>query len=150
MLNVQDRLHPNEQQVAAKVMDGEAVLINLANGFYYSMGGAGGFIWPLIGQRHALGEIARVVCDRFDVSNEQALADVQQLASQLLEEDLVSVCDADTQPVEGVRLEKGEKLPYEQPQLTKYDDMADMFALDPPLPGLADVSADKLPERSQD
>ena len=150
MLNVQDRLRPNEEHVAAKVMDGEAVLINLANGFYYSMGGAGGFMWSLITQRHAVGDIARFVCDRFSVSNEQALADVQTLASRLLEEELAILCDVDTQPVEGVELEKGPKLPYQPPELTRYEDMADMFALDPPLPGLADVSADKLPERSKD
>ena len=38
-------LVPNVAEVAAKVMDGEAILINLANGMYYSMDGAGGFLW---------------------------------------------------------------------------------------------------------
>jgi len=29
--------------------------------------------------------------------------------------------------------------PYEAPKLTRFDDMADMFALDPPLPELGTV-----------
>ncbi len=39
MLALSSFVVPNEQQVAAKVMDGEAILINLATGTYYSMPG---------------------------------------------------------------------------------------------------------------
>ena len=48
MLKLDDHLRPNGEEVAAKVMDGEAILINLSNGMYYSMDKVGGFIWELI------------------------------------------------------------------------------------------------------
>ena len=37
MLTLQNRLRPNEEEVAGKVMDGDAIIINLSNGIYYSM-----------------------------------------------------------------------------------------------------------------
>jgi len=43
-----ERLMPKSDQIAAKVMDGEAVIIDLASGVYYSMDGVGGLIWSLI------------------------------------------------------------------------------------------------------
>ena len=36
MLSPSNFISANEQQVAAKVMDGEAILINLGTGIYYS------------------------------------------------------------------------------------------------------------------
>jgi len=42
MLKPESSLRPNEEEVASKVMDGEAILINLSNGIYYSMDKVGG------------------------------------------------------------------------------------------------------------
>ena len=47
MLSPTHYISANEQQVAAKVMDGEAIIINLGTGIYYSLGTTGGFIWSL-------------------------------------------------------------------------------------------------------
>jgi hypothetical protein len=37
MLSLAQHVRPNSEEVAAKVMDGEAILINLSNGIYYRM-----------------------------------------------------------------------------------------------------------------
>lgn len=149
MLSAQDSLHANEQQVAAKVVDNEAILINLSNGMYYSMGGVGALIWSLIVKRHTLSDITKTICSQYDVLNEKAFDDLQTLATELLKEDLVTLSqDGVASTDANLKDEQQSKLPYEAPNLSKYDDMADMFALDPPLPGLADVSSNDLPERS--
>jgi len=150
MLNLEDRVCSKDQQVAAKVMDGEAILINLSNGLYYSMGGIGGFVWALIENRHSLNEIADALADQFGADREQTIADVQELAAALLAEDLIAVCDGDA--ATGSVSADTANLPddYAAPKLQKYDDMADMFALDPPLPGLADAPVDMVPKRSED
>ena len=41
MPEMPERLMPKSDQIAAKVMDGEAVIIDLASGVYYSMDGGG-------------------------------------------------------------------------------------------------------------
>ncbi len=150
MLNVEKRFRPNEEQVAAKIMDGEAILINLSNGMYYSMGGIGGFVWALIESRQSLSEVADAVADRFGIDSERALSDVQALTADLLAENLVVECDTDVMSQDATP--DGADLPddYTAPQLQKFDDMADMFALDPPLPGLTDVTVNAVPERSED
>ncbi len=139
MPEIPDRLTPKSQQVAAKVVDGEAVIINLANGVYYSMDKAGGLIWSLIDQARSLDAIADAVAAAYDVAPTQARADVGQLAAQLVAEDLVMAAGDDV-PAEGADpAPPPQKLPYETPTLNVYRDMEELLALDPPMPGLQET-----------
>ena len=134
-----DRLVPKSQQVAAKVVDGEAVIINLANGVYYSMDKAGGLIWSMIEQARSLDAIADAVAAAYDVPPERARADVEQLAAQLVAEDLVAAA-GDEVPAEGADpAPPTQKLPYETPTLNVYRDMEELLALDPPMPRLQET-----------
>jgi hypothetical protein len=140
MLTLGDRLCPNTEEVASQVMDGEAIMINLSNGMYYSMDGVGGLIWGLIEQGHSLQEIAEVMNGRYDVPATQAREDLERLAAELLEEKLVLVADGPPRAPNGTDTAvTGEKLAYEPPKLCAYRDMGDLLALDPPIPGLRDI-----------
>lgn len=122
-------------EVAAKVIDGEAILINLGSGLYYSMGEVGGRVWSLIEQGCSADTIAGVIAAEFEVDEQMAKADVTALVDQLLEEELVEVA-ASGNGAADVKVSAGGAA-YAKPELKKFDDMAEMFALDPPLPGLA-------------
>jgi hypothetical protein len=136
MLGLQSRLRPNEEEVAAKVMDGEAILINLSNGIYYSMDKVGGVVWELIEKRYSLEEIREAISGRYEVSPEQAQADVERLANELLQENLVLEAD-DAAPRETLQLgDSQQRESYQSPQLNIYRDMGALLALDPPVPGL--------------
>lgn len=140
MLTLQSRLRSNEHDVAAKVMDGEAIIINLANGIYYSMDKVGGLIWEVLAGAHSLEEVVSAVIARYDVSREQAQADVERLAAELLQENLLTMIN-DGGAVEKISAQEGQqKLPYEAPVLNIYRDMGDLLALDPPTPGLYDMA----------
>ena len=89
MLSLQSRLRPNEAEVAAKVLDGEAIIINLSNGMYYSMDRVGGLIWEMIEGQSSLEETVAEIIARYDVSPQQAQADVQRVADELVQEKLV-------------------------------------------------------------
>ena len=132
------RLRPRGEEVAAKVIDGEAIIINLANGIYYSMDKVGGLIWDLLQVGYDLEEIVVAVTERYAVSREQVQADVQELVEELLRENLVSVSENGAS-VEKRQVEQQEKLPYEVPKLNIYRDMGDLLALDPPTPGLGNT-----------
>ena len=58
MLRGDCRLKLDSGAVAAEVIDGEAIMINLANATYYSIAGVGAFIWELLVERCSLDEIA--------------------------------------------------------------------------------------------
>jgi hypothetical protein len=140
MLTPQSRLRPNEQEVAAKVIDGEAIIINLANGIYYSMDKVGGLIWEMLAGAHSLEEVTTALLARYDVSSEQAQADVERLATELLQENLLLATNDGVEPQTLAEPENQQKLPYEMPVLNIYRDMGDLLALDPPTPGLQDIT----------
>ena len=138
MSNPNDRLVPNAGEVADEVIDGEAILINLASGIYYSMDGVGGVVWRMIADGHRVRDIAATIAARYDVPPEQAQADVQQLVAELIEHRLVVSADADG-PDAVAGPAAASKLPYERARLVVYRDMGDLLALDPPAPGLKDI-----------
>lgn len=139
MLTRHTRLRPNEKEVAAKVLDGEAIMINLTSGAYYSMDEVGGLIWEMIDARHSLGEIVAAVIARYDVSSEPVQRDVQRLAAQLVDENLVMVSDDEAPLGASEAPEPQQKLPYTSPNLNIYRDMADLLAIDPPTPELQEI-----------
>lgn len=137
MLSLQARFRPNEKEVAAKVLDGEAIIINLSNGIYYSMDKVGGVLWAMVEAGHSLEETVEEIVARYDVSPEQARADIDRLAAELIQENLVLASDHAPPPRE--HPEPRQKLPYESPRLNIYRDMGDLLALDPPMPGLEEI-----------
>jgi Coenzyme PQQ synthesis protein D (PqqD) len=93
MLTLNDHLQPRGDEVAAKVIDGEAIIINLANGIYYSMDKVGGLIWEMIEGKQTLEEIITATVARYDVSREQAQVDVELLVNELLRENLITAAE---------------------------------------------------------
>jgi hypothetical protein len=141
MLSPSDVITANEQQVAAKVMEGEAILINLSTGAYYSTPSTGGFIWSLVERRLSISAMVRAVTEHYDVARPRAEADVLRLCEELCAEGLAQ---SSVGAAQGVAPEAaGPRLAYEAPALEKYTDMAEMFALDPPLPGLSTAAQRK-------
>jgi len=128
---------PNGDNLASTVIDGDAVLVNLTTGVYYSLDGVAGAVWQMIEEGHSLAEIAGQLPGLYQIDPAQALADVEKLAAKLLNEKLVVATDVRVSPpTEPAR----EHLrPYLTPELNVYTDMSDLLALDPPMPGLQEI-----------
>lgn len=139
MVPLNQALSPNPQGVAAEVLDGEAIIINLATGIYYSMDGVGGTMWELIESGRSLDEIVAATVARYDVSPERVEEDVRQVAEELVREELVTVSDLEPAGPAEEPSPGHQKLPYERPELKTYRDMGDLLALDPHLPGMPDI-----------
>lgn len=129
-----DTILANADEVAAKTMDGESVLIHLGTGIYYSLDDVAGCIWQAVEQGCSLQDIISRVTGQFDVSAEEAAEDVARIVGTLQEENLAKASD---QASAGAGETVAQRTPYATPMIEKFDDMAEMFALDPPLPGLA-------------
>lgn len=117
--------------VAAKLMDGELVVINLRNGLYYSTIGVGVRIWQGVENGASVEQITDDIVHRFAVEGDQAAPDVTAFIGKLETESLVEATDAE--PVAPTTEAGIERQPYESPSLTTFDDMEETFALDPPL-----------------
>ena len=134
MLTQQARLLPNGEGLATKIFDGEAIIINLSTGVYYSMENVGAMIWQMVEEGCSVGEIVAGITARYDVSIEQAEADAERLTRELLQEDLVKVSEPVPRSKESLGARPQSKLRYESPSLTIYRDIAEVWAFDPPVP----------------
>jgi hypothetical protein len=155
MHGAEDRLRINDEECAARVIDGEAVIINLLNGTYYSLDKVGAVIWESLAEGRTVAETVDAVTARYKVEAARARGDVERLAPQLRDERLLVPADgdrsgaADGAPDAEARGEAPtERLPYEEPALTTYRDMADLLALDPPMPRLEDIVWSDSAERA--
>lgn len=138
MLNLQHCFRAREEEVASKVIDGEAIIINLANGVYYSMDKVGAFVWDRLQSGCTLDDVITAVTGAYAVPREEAEANVRELVEELVQENLVIPSENGEAAVAGT-MKQQEKAPYEIPKLNIYRDMGDLLALDPPVPGLGDT-----------
>ncbi len=128
--------------VAAEVVDGEAIIINLASGAYYSLNHAATVIWEALAAPRTIDEIAAMLTARFPLPHDRAVGDVHGFVADLHAEQLIHGTPPPSRIADGTAPASGAATPgpeYAGPALTKYTDMADMLALDPPLPGLKDL-----------
>lgn len=143
MLDPATRVVPNSGEVSGKVLDGEAVIINVSTGKYYSMDGVGALAWEVLEGGPSVSELAQSIAARHEVSAATALADVSRLIEELLQEGLVVVGGEAARPGGSPPAARPPasraRAPYAPPVLNTYTDMADLLALDPPMPMLADI-----------
>ena len=134
MRNPDLRLTPDSVNVAAKVIDGEAVILDVTRGTYYSMDGAGAVVWTALEQGHSLREIVAILEQRYEGSTPEFERQVEDLAD--LPAESAGISSVEPMPVSGARQ------PFIPPALNKYTDMADLLALDPPMPVLGNFDPD--------
>jgi len=148
MVRGSDRYRVHDEEVAAKVIDGEAIIINLTTGVYYSLDPTGSEVWSLLEAGHDLDAIAGHLGGRYDVPASTCRGDVERLVDQLLDEKLIVATDAGPQGAlpAGDRSQRD----YSAPRLDIYRDMGDLLALDPPVPGLEPIPWDDPLEESRD
>ncbi len=132
------RYKSKSDNTAATVIDGEAIIVNLTTGVYYSMDMVGAVVWNMLESGVSIDQISAEISARYEVEPAIARSDIDTLVQKLVAEDLVTETSeagaaADVPPA-------GEdRQAYTTPSLEIYRDMGDLLALDPPMPGLRDI-----------
>ena len=75
--------------VHCTVLEGEAVLLHLKNGHYYTLNRVGTVAWERFQVKPTLKEVHQVICSRFDVNADQAMTDLVNLVNHLDQEGLI-------------------------------------------------------------
>lgn len=83
-------LHP---QVAARVIDGEAVIVLPESGQVNVLNEVGSSIWELIDGTRNVGEIMKIIVAEYDVTIEQAEGDVNEFIQELVENKMLVLFD---------------------------------------------------------
>ena len=129
----------NTDEVASQVVDGEAILINLSNGMYYSLTGTGALVWALLENGQDDQRIGAELERRTGIDHATAATDVDRLLEELSVEGLIVAAEAPTDAPDPEAIVVPPLAAYAAPVLEKYSDMGDLLALDPPMPRLADI-----------
>jgi len=90
----------HSEAVIYRVVDGEAILLNLDNGYYYSLNPLGSEVWAMCDGTHPLRSIVEQMCAEYDVAWDQAQRHVLELIHDLQREGLVTIhgLEAETRP----------------------------------------------------
>jgi hypothetical protein len=130
----------NREEVAAKVIDGELIVIRLSDGTYYSMDNVGARVWELIEARRDLSSMARTIAGWYGAPIDRVEAEIAGLVEELVGERLVVAADGGPDPGPTASPAPADLPDYETPRLNVYRDMGNLLALDPPTPGIDDLS----------
>lgn len=126
----------NSPRIVHEIIEGEAVIINMELGHYYSTDQAGAVIWERISRTACARDLVEAVARRYSGSPEQIEAAVRQFLSELQQENLVIPVPVPEKAEVARENEAGNQMaedrpPFVPPSLTKYTDMEDLLLLDP-------------------
>jgi hypothetical protein len=126
----------NSPKIVHEIVDGEAVIINLDLGHYYSADNVGAFIWEKIGNIASESEVVESVVRHYAGDKEQIEDAVRQFFTELKQDDLIITTTAQREVTSGSRSggedqESSCKPAFVPPVLVKYTDMEYLLLLDP-------------------
>ena len=128
------RFRVNTPTVTHETIDGEAVIINLDSGNYYSLVDAGSLIWALVDRGASASEVHELLQQSYQGDATDIDRGVQELLAQLQQENLIVPVDeaaaadlADVLPSTNGH----EKPSFNVPSLNKFSDMQELLLLDP-------------------
>ena len=128
------RFRINTPTVTHETIDGEAVIINLDSGNYYSLVEAGSFIWALVDKGASASEVQDVVQLSYEGDAADIDQGVQQLLAQLQQENLIvpvnGIPAVDLTDLTASHIGQG-KPSFKAPALNKFSDMQELLLLDP-------------------
>ncbi len=135
----------NAPNVVSETIDGEVIVINLANGNYYSLDSVGASIWAWIEQGAAQNEIVDWLPNAYDCNGQDVVSSVQSFVNTLETEGLIL-----PQAINGTTAMSfpvpAKKAPFQMPTLNTFNDMQDLLLLDP----IHDVDETGWPQQRSD
>jgi hypothetical protein len=125
----------NAPNVIHEIIDGEAVLVNLETGSYYSMDRAAAVIWGYVEKGFSSDQIVEAVAAQYEGERTDIDKGTRRLLNELLDEKLIAIGDSNganpEMPATGDAADGRARLPFDAPLLHKYTDMEDLLLLDP-------------------
>jgi len=126
------------KNIAHEIIDGEAIIVNLENGNYYSLDKTGAELWDFVEKGLDTLEIIEELAQHYEGNRAEIETSVSQLLADMEKEGLITI----NQVTKGKKnreipahseadVKNGKKPLFESPTLQKYTDMQAMLWLDP-------------------
>ena len=126
----------NQPSVAQETIEGEAIIINLVSGNYYSLDSVGTEVWQLVEQGVPVEGIADTLEASYNANGKASIRSaLDQLVAELLREELIVADDTGTPqgppsttfPAGG----PGTRRAFTTPVLNTFTDLQDLLLIDP-------------------
>ncbi|WP_129670916.1 PqqD family protein [Candidatus Chloroploca sp. Khr17] len=124
-------LRLNQPAVISEIVDGEAIVVNLDSGAYYSMRDSAGVIWAALLHGNDAQAIGTLLSEVYGMSAETVAGEVDTFLDQLLAEQLVVPAVNPPEALPPLLIDLPPDETFTSPLLEKYTDMADLLLLDP-------------------
>ncbi len=118
----------NAPHVVHETIDGEAILIHLVTGTYYSLDGTGAELWGALTTGADLGTLLAAAGERYDGDPVEIADAVSELAEQLRSDGLLVECEP--RRIDGPLFPAG-RVQFAAPVLHTYTDMQEFMLVDP-------------------
>ena len=122
--NTSSKYAINAPDVVAENFEGQVVILNLANGHYFSVSGVGSAIWSLLLAGHTPGAVLTSIQAKRPELMEQSA----DFVSRLIELNLLRIDVADAGSANG---SFNEAWSGDGPGIQAYDDLAELISADP-------------------
>jgi len=124
---------PNRPRFVDETVDGEALIMDMVRGSYYSCVGASAYAWNALTAGVSTPELATMLASRYHIGEADARHDVDAFVRSLVgEEMLVETADVSGDPQARAALDAmvpaGDYAPL---GLERFTDLADLILLDP-------------------
>lgn len=123
----------NSPNVIHEIIDGEAVLVNMENGSYYSIDSVGAVVWDYIERGLSSSQIVEAISEQYAGERADITTGIEQLIDDLQSEQLIVAgrpTNSNNHPVTKANT-AATKPKFVAPILNKYTDMEDLLLLDP-------------------
>ncbi|MCF6171944.1 MAG: PqqD family protein [Bacteroidales bacterium] len=141
------KLKVNTPNVVHETIDGEAILLDLKTGNYFSLDGSAALIWEFIDKTGNWAEAVNLMTSANKAQKDNISASVKGFVEKLVEENLLVKTDgtgADAGELTGQLSEAAKN--FKPPVVNKYSDMQDLLLLDP----IHDVDEKGWPESKEE
>ena len=125
----------NSPKVIHEIIDGEAVLVNMESGSYYSIDSVGAVVWDYVEKGLSNSQIVEAITVQYKGEPTDIAQGIQQLLTELQAEQLIVPCETSSAseqvPPTYAPLNDQARPQFEAPILHKFTDMEDLLLLDP-------------------
>jgi hypothetical protein len=125
----------DEARIVSEVIDGEAVVINLENGYYYSLDPTATEVWEWIRAGRSLSEVVSALRARYDCSGADPDPAVRSVIAAWSADDLILPRAEPDHPPVGELPEApaapGRRPPFRAPGFERFTDMQGLLLVDP-------------------
>ena len=130
-----DILKVTSPDIVSETIDGEVVIVNLQEGYYYSLFNTATDIWNRIEKGINRQNLIKELLDRYNCSSEDISKEINQFIETLQTEGLITIETIEKPNYESPCLTKltnpTEKKYFQPPEINKFTDMEELLLLDP-------------------